>query len=312
MRINQNFIISVIFLAAITAAQVALAQSNGQPTNPEINDQARRVITHTLYLPVVFGQNKIFLCENKIFDGYTTSPFMLQTEKDTDPKIKKIIRNCTFRNSTQAAIIINDAQNVLIENNTFENIRTNQAGKDVHAINIRCRPDCHIDNVMIKGNSFESIGADGIQLGTEGRNITNMTIDNNIFQGSESVGENAIDIKGVNGPVYVRANRLSGFRDCQAGQDCSGSNGAALVIHTGFPSGKPTRVIIRNNSFYNNNYGLIINNAGNITIKNNDIFDNQLIGLLIINSNNVTTADNTFWGNPKNIEVNGCKNCSIK
>ena len=68
-------------------------------------------------------------------------------------------------NASEPAIVIQSAQNVLIEGNTFENIRSNIAGKGVHAINIPCRVPCSIDTIIIRNNHFSLIGADGIQLG---------------------------------------------------------------------------------------------------------------------------------------------------
>ena len=118
---------------------------------------------------------------------------------------------------------------MLIEGNTFENIRSHQPGVGVHAINVACRVPCAIDNLVIRNNTFRSIGADGIQLGKESRTISNVWIEGNQFEGSEDVGENAIDIKGVNGPIYVKGNSMHGIAPVKSPkskppgtQDCSG------------------------------------------------------------------------------------------
>jgi parallel beta-helix repeat protein len=295
-----------------SGGRLALAYPSGQTARSLESSRQNSVISYSLYLPLVFVEPPVILCDNKVYSGYTKSPLILQTELDKNPAVQKIIRNCTFKNSTQPGIVLNDAKNVLIEGNTFENIRTNVAGADVNGIIIRCRGNCNIDNIVIRTNSFKDIGSDGIQMGEAGRNIKNVVIENNTFQGSESVGENGIDIKGVEGPIYVRGNSLSGFRPCQAGQDCSGGNGPAMTVHPGASSGKPANIIIEGNSFYNSNYGLVILEASTVIVRNNQIFNNLVAGLRITDSYNVTVSGNSFWGNPEKMQIKGCTNCTVE
>jgi parallel beta-helix repeat protein len=312
MRLFRLVLLSFILWVAIMGVPLTLAQSDNQSANQAQDSQQSRAITRTVYIPIIHAPNLLILCENKVYHGFTKSPFILETAKHKDPNIQKIIRNCTFKNAAVPGIIIDDAQNVLIEGNRFENIRSKVAGQDVHGINVRCQTNCNIVNIKILSNSFTAIGADGIQLGTMGLNIKDVAIENNIFEGSEAIGENGIDIKGVEGPIYVRRNTLRGFRPCQANQDCTGSNGEAMIVHTGRSSGKPKNIIIRNNKFINNNFGLVINNASEVSVRNNQITNNLQIGLYIVNGRTITVAGNTFQGNSTNSEISGCINCSIK
>jgi parallel beta-helix repeat protein len=310
--IFSTLIVSIIFFGVISPEKKqAQAQRNFQQAG-EVKDNLEGQATQKVFLPIIQANPAIILCNNQVFDGYTKSPFILQAERDKNPGIQKIIRNCTFKNSTEPGIVINDAQNVLIEGSTFENIRTGVPGLGVHGINIRCRGTCNIDNILIRNNQFREIGADGIQLGEDQRYIRNVTIENNTFEGSEATGENGVDIKGVEGPIYVRGNKMHGFWPCETGQDCSGSNGPAIVVHSGRSSGRATHVIIENNRLYNNKYGLTIRDANYVTVQNNEIFDNRSAGLLIGDASYVTTLNNQFWGNSKKWQISGCISCQLK
>lgn len=312
-RIMFSFLlICLIFSSALNPEEKqAQAQGNLQQAE-DANDNLESQANNKIFLPIIRSNPAIVLCNNQVFDGYTRSPFILQSEQDKNPGVQKIIRNCTFRNSTEPGVVINDAQNVLIEGSTFENIRTGIPGVGVHGINIRCRGTCNIDNILIRNNQFREIGADGIQIGEDQRYIKNVTIENNTFEGSEATGENGIDIKGTEGPIFVRGNNMRGFRPCEAGQDCSGSNGPAIVVHSGSSSGRATNVIIENNRFHNNKYGLTIREANRVTVRNNEIFDNLVAGMMIGDANYVTTLNNQFWGNPKKWQINGCTSCQFK
>jgi parallel beta-helix repeat protein len=264
--------------------------------------------------PAPTGKVKI-LCENKVYDGYTSKLFVLETAEDQDPSIQKVIRNCTFRNGSAPALVLRSARNVLVEGSTFENIRSNQPGVGVHAINIPCRAPCVIDNVIIRNNHFSMIGADGIQLGEEDRNISNVRIENNTFVGREGSGENGVDVKGVNGPIYIVGNVIHGFRPCvspkQGGtQDCSGSIGAGMVIHEGVPAGRANNVTVEGNEFYDNTDGLHVTVSDNIVVKNNSFHDNLEYGLLASGVNKLTISGNTFTNNGINMQIQESTDCS--
>ncbi len=253
------------------------------------------------------------LCDGKVYDGYASRLFQLDSAEDQDPTIQKVIRNCTFRNSSIPAIVINSAKNVLIEGNTFENIRTNIPGDGVHAINITGpRGDGVVDNVTIRNNTFKWIGADGIQLGQNSRAITNILIQNNEFVAREGVGENAVDVKGAEGPIAIVGNTMHGFRPCLAPksnpsgtQDCTGSNGPAITIHDGGLIGTAaSNVTIQDNELYDNTFGLSITaGAKNVTVRGNRIHDNLSAGIVVDGVESISITGNTFSNNPVQIKL---------
>ncbi len=253
------------------------------------------------------------LCDGQVYDGYTARLFQLDSATDQDPTIQKVIRNCVFRNSNIPAIVINNAKNVLIEGSTFENIRTNTPGDGVHAINITGpRGDGVVDNITIRNNTFKWIGADGIQLGQNTRAITNVHIQNNEFVAREGVGENAVDVKGAEGPIYIAGNTMHGFRPCVSPktnppgtQDCTGSNGPAITIHEGGIIGtSASNVMVENNDLYDNTFGLSITaGAKNITVRGNHIHDNLTAGIMVDGVDSISITDNTFTNNPIQIKL---------
>src|SRR3989344_4156790 len=280
---------------------------------PPVTTSAQEIIT------------SVTLCDNQTFDGYTTKPFVFEdTPENNDPAIQKIIRNCTFKNSSQPAIVIKTGKNILIEGNTFDNIRTNVAGDGVHAISIPCRSGANcsasnpISSVVIQNNFFSNIGADGIQLGEEARYITDITIGNNSFSGGPDVVENAVDVKGVNGPVYITGNIVRSFYPCESpktnpsgSQDCSGSLGTGIVIHDGSSSGRANNVFVEQNEFYDNHpVGLTVTTADNITVRNNYIHDNESTGLRVDGATSVAVFDNIFMNNPTHVSVVNTTGCT--
>ncbi|HLF26346.1 MAG TPA: right-handed parallel beta-helix repeat-containing protein [Anaerolineae bacterium] len=295
--------LKVLFLFAILFAVVFIVSRPASAV-----DAAQKRMFMPLIMRAPPGR---VLCENKVYDGYTRKLFVLDSAVDRDPSVQKIIRNCTFRNGNEPPIVLADARNVLIEGSTFENIRTHVAGKGVHAINIACRSACQIDNIVIRNNTFKYIGADGIQLGEEGRTISNVSIQNNVFIGSEAVGENGIDIKGVDGPIYVTGNTFQGFRPCEApktggSQDCTGSTGPGMVIHDGDPSGIPNGVTVTLNRFLDNTYGLVVSNgARNIVVSQNEFSNNLTVGLFLKDVYSIQVTGNSFNNNPVHVDLVG-------
>lgn len=269
-----------------------------------------------LFLPLIVNSSPItvqVLCDGQVYDGYTTIPFLFKSISDQDPAIQKVIRNCTFQNSNLPAIVIKNARNVLIEDSTFQNIRTNITGVGVHAINIPCDPGCVADNITIRNNLIQYIGADGVQLGEETNNITNVYIQNNVFVGQDGTGENAVDVKGVVGPIYITGNQVHGFRPCRSPksnppgtQDCTGSIGEGIVVHEGgspLPT-SPNNVLLANNYVYDNNYGISISNgASNITVSENRIDSNLTYGILANMVYSILIDKNTLSYNPVQIKV---------
>lgn len=256
------------------------------------------------------------LCDGETYDGYADPLFKLDGGEAADGLVQKVIRNCTFKNSTVPPIVLRNAANVLIQGNTFTNIRTGIPGKGVHAINAACATRCA--DITVSGNSFSSIGADGIQVGDSGRDVTNLVIENNTFQGASGVGENAIDIKGANGPIVIRGNLIQGFRPCLSPkkggtQDCSGSPGEGVVLHAGSAAGAPGNVTVAGNTFNDNVFGLSVSDTlPNVVVRNNQFTNNLQIGLLSKSPSDLLIANNTFDSNPTHIQIKKTTNCTLK
>ncbi|MBI4066826.1 right-handed parallel beta-helix repeat-containing protein [Candidatus Gottesmanbacteria bacterium] len=298
----------IVFKPAI-ATSTPVPSVTQSPPNPT---QTPTPIPTSLPLPTSTpssSQTRI-LCDGKTYDGFSSTIFKLDGGEGADGSIQKIIRNCIFRNGTARAIVLKNAKNVLIENNTFQNIRSNQPGIGTHGIAVSPDSVGVVDTIVIRGNYFTEIGADGIQVGEgTGIKISNFTIDNNTFIGDEAWGENAIDIKGTIGPIVIRNNDLHGFRECQSpkrggNQDCSGSPGEGMVIHQA-SNGNPDNILVENNRIHDNQFGLSISNLGpnSIIVRNNIIYDNRAnpgIGLLVNNSSNVQLSGNSYTNNNTN------------
>ena len=260
--------------------------------------------------PIITTKTKV-LCDGKSFSNWgSTSPITIgDNPDDTNPDILKVIRNCNFVNLTgvavtKAAIDIKRGDNILIENSRFENIRTLIPDDGILAIATPGQGS--INNIVIRGNFFKDIGADGIQPGPGGPNIRNMRIENNEFIGSEAVGENAVDIKGVYGPIIVTGNKIHGFRPCESSktnppgtQDCSGSTGPGIVVHVGSANSPPQDIYIEGNDIYDNTYGINVSGGNNIVVKNNYIYNNIKAGINR-SGGSVTLSGNTYSGNGTN------------
>ena len=268
--------------------------------------------TRTLPTPtdIVSGNQKI-ICDGKTFSrwGGSTPITIGGSSDDANGNIQKVIRNCVFSNpagvaSSKAAIDIKQGNNILIENSRFDNIRTLKTGDGVHAINIP--GGGATSNVIIRNSFFNDIGADGSQLGASGPNIRNIRFENNEFVGSEAVGENAVDVKGVYGPIYITGNKIHGFRPCQSpktnpsgNQDCSGSTGPGIVIHVGSTGFVPADIFIQGNDIYDNTHGINVSGGKNVVVSNNQIHDNLKTGVLH-SGGELKLSGNTYSNNPNN------------
>lgn len=240
-------------------------------------------------------RNQMILCDGKTFDGYADTPYRLAGAIANDASVQKVIRNCTFKNSTRPGVIIISAQNVLIENSTFLNITSGKLGDGVHGINIPCRVPCSIRGIIIRGSRFQNIGADGIQVGEENRNIRDVIIEDNTFIGQSTGGENGVDVKGVDGPIIIRRNTFSGFRVCDPKiHDCSGSNGVGMVIHDGDPSGESKNVTMEGNIFTDNIYGLIVATSCCHKVIDNVFRNNSVMGLQVRQVTDIEISGNRF------------------
>ncbi|MBI4788050.1 MAG: right-handed parallel beta-helix repeat-containing protein [Chloroflexi bacterium] len=326
-RVFLFVVFSLVLIRYASPSRPALAN----PTPPIISASpaadgsgalAPAASTYRLFLPFVNqgessvalpGPSARVLCDGKVYDGYTTRLFQLDGGVDADASVQKVIRNCTFRNSKQVPIVITNAKNVLIEGNTFDSIRTHVAGDGVHAINIT-GPGAGgiVDGVIIRNNSFRDIGADGIQLGQNTRGIKNVYIEDNEFVGGADVGENAIDVKGADGPIYITGNKVHGFRPCESpktnppgNQDCSGSNGPGITVHDGGANKTPAyNVTLENNDIYDNTIGLVVaTGAKNIVVRGNRVNNNLKQGIEMHDVYSVSVTGNTLSSNPTHIDV---------
>ena len=173
------------------------------------------------------------------------------------------IRGNHFQHGSGNGIALLCARHFVIQNNFFDNLRSRRAGVDAHAISV----SGYANDVIISGNHFRDIGADGIQLSGYGYEITDIVIMDNEFeiqrpyryrdengnivpedqQPFDNVGENAIDIKQGPGPILITKNIIHGFRRSTTGQDASGAAGEGIIIHN-----QAHGISLSKNYFYDN------------------------------------------------------------
>lgn len=239
------------------------------------------------------------LCDGKTFDGVST-PIVVN---DTNGSVLKVIRNCKFINTgnksiSSPAIEILAVDNLLIENCTFDNLRTFQPGNDFVAIKFDNSHGAVAKNVVIRGNKFDRIGSDGIQIGANSTKTSNVTIQGNEFIGHDGIGENAIDVKQADGGIVISSNFVHGFRPCNSPkrggkQDCSGSPGEGIVLHTA-------------------SAGNLASSLHGVQVTGNRIFDNT-IGLAVSGAVDITATNNVLSVNlSTNMSIRNCANCSIQ
>jgi hypothetical protein len=134
----------------------------------------------------IFGHSgrseDLIIAEDQVFDGFT-EPLIFPGDRatDTNPNVRKVVRNCVFKNSNQIAILIRDARNILVDGCTFENLRSGISGKDLGAIKVDPNRNTLVDNVSVQNCIFKSIGSDGIAIGARFRYSSNVRIENNEF-----------------------------------------------------------------------------------------------------------------------------------
>ncbi|WP_136481259.1 right-handed parallel beta-helix repeat-containing protein [Cognatitamlana onchidii] len=204
------------------------------------------------------------------------------------------ITNCTFINYKNPIISIIGATDVIIDNCRFIDAPGSTIDRDIHAINIGSEGH----DIIVRNCTFRDIGADGFQCGHSGGNITNITIENNLFEVTKPrTGENGVDLKQTIGPIYIRNNVFKGFRPCEKDNQlgCTGSSGEGLVMHLGTKN-----VVIEGNRFTDCIEGIEIENAGDtedVIIRNNIFHDNLEHGLNARVGFNLRVYNNTFVNN---------------
>lgn len=255
---------------------------------------------------VVTGSADLVLCDGQTYTGWTKAPLKLDPAKDarlSDPSVRKVIRGCTFAGSarsdgTQPAILVLGVRNLLITGSTFRDIHS-VTGNGVHAIAIKGA--LVSDGITIEASTFEDIGADGIQAGDSGPLVTNLRITNgNRFTAPASGGENAIDIKGTLGPTVISGNEVSGFHPCDGNvSDCSGSQGAGIVIHDNGGSGaRPQDVTISGNRIHDNERGVTLAQVDRAAVTGNDFCANVHDVYLGSDNGAYTVSGNTVCQEP--------------
>lgn len=228
-------------------------------------------------------------------------------------------RNNKFQHSNEHAIVINCAGQVEISNNIFDNLRSRVAGgRDVFGVITTTLAH----DILITGNKFTDIGGDGLQL--EGVDLRRIQVTDNEFkvvhpyryrdefgkpdliepQRFKTVGENAIDIKGGPGPIYIRRNIMHGFRPTIPGvSDASGDPGNAMILHKG-----SRLTYIEKNHFYNNVIDLNISGKGiegqgNKTEIAYNVFENSVKADAAVYGTNTQQPRGLYLGNTSNVRV---------
>jgi hypothetical protein len=197
-----------------------------------------------------------------------------------------VFQGNAFQHSNNHGIVINCAHQVLITNNTFWNIRSRNVGQDKYGI----LTSAVATDILISGNRFTDIGADGVQL--QGVDLSNIIVANNEFevvrpyryrdengnldaskpQRFGNVGENAIDVKGGPGPITIVGNVIHGFRPVIDGvQDASGAMGVGITFHNG-----ARELYLQKNHFYDNVIDVKISGQGNKSEIAYNVFENSV------------------------------------
>lgn len=265
--------------------------------------------------------------EGLIFEDSEATSFHLGRHTALDQPITVqvediTIRGCEFRYSYHPSVMVGNAKHILIEENYFHHIRSGVTGKDLSAVKVPYMGD----DIVIRHNRFEDIGSDGIHLANvgwkAGSNVAAITILGNSFWVNRpyegpfgNVGENAIDVKWVKGPILIADNVIRGFRPTTATQDASGANGTGVVLHN-----SAKNVTLERNHFLDNTTHLTISQhigpapIRDIVIRNNlfegarvALTDGSSIGgyaLRLVDVDNISLYHNTFYDNDRFMRSN--------
>ncbi len=253
--------------------------------------------------PIYLLGTSWWLFEGLVFENFMHHVFELgshQTleQSNTTQASHIILRQNEFRAGTRTVVEVNNAQNILIENNHFHNIRTGEpfydetgekAGVEAKAINIRYQAE----NIVVQNNRFEDIGADGVHLGSkfwrDGASIQGIQILDNSFwinrpheSEFDNIGRQAIGIE-TGQDVLISGNKIEGYRPTTPDQDTRAGFGIGLNI-----AGEVQDFIIEKNIFENNTRHLKITGssseykgiAQNIEISNNILRQAQRSGTI--------------------------------
>lgn len=254
---------------------------------------------------LIFAGAEWWTIEGLIFEGQ-----IIQIGTDLEHISRHIrLRSCLFRDSHSNALEIWYAQEIVIEDCHFQRIQSQTAGADVSAVVIAYQAN----NILIRHSKFEDISSDGIHL-KQNIHLANITIEASEFWINNPdqvfLGENGIDVKKVDGPIYIRDNVIHGFRPTVAGQNASGANGVGVILHN-----DAQNVVVERNLFYDNtiHVGVTLGTQGtlggtrDIIIRNNIFRDAHVsnrsgqpeggFALLVGKAQQIQVYHNTFVDN---------------
>ena len=234
--------------------------------------------------------------KDKVFEG---SPTFTLTASNNGSRFI----NCTFKNYTSSGSVIriDGANDVIIEDCTFENI-SNSYNKDAHAVDVLAKGD----NIVIRNCTFHNVHGDGVQLGNNYYSASAPYIGKveisgchwYIDQGIDA--ENFVDIKGSDGPILIKNNKIHGAQGCVSKQGCTGDPGYGIIIHYR----KAKNITVDGNTIYDCNYGVASEpgtsdnpNApgppSDVTIQNNVVYNIDKTGIRNRQGINHSIVNNT-------------------
>ena len=170
-----------------------------------------------------------------------------------------------FKENRDDGIDLDDSVDVIIENNIIQNNRDDGIEIRLHPYQDRNKPQL---NIMIRNNIISGNGEDGIQL------IDYNTASRRVFKIERNVFHN---------------NAMAAI----------GCMGASNTIENYEAYMLPERVNVINNTFVDNNYGLL--GGKNTVVLNNIFVGTRNVAVKNISGNSVV-AYNVFWLNGSNFE----------
>ncbi len=321
-------------------------QNSGQPEAPiTVTAYPGETVILTQGQPLNFQGARWWVLDGLIFDRPQAQAVQLGQHQalghtETVPAEHITIRNCEFRLGERPAIVTHYANHIRLENNYFHHLRPGipfrdeegeQIGFEMSAVAVRYKAQ----DIVIRGNRFEDIGSDGVQLGSKSR-VAGSQIEEIQIVGNEfwvnrpytgilgNVSENGVDVKKVS-QVVIADNIIHGFRPTTPEQDASGSNGAGIVLHNDAEA-----IVVERNLLYDNTIHLTIakgqtgtSDGPRHTIVRNNIFKearaSNLSGrweggyaLRIAKVSSVEVYQNTFYDNDIYLRSYHTNNISFK
>lgn len=189
------------------------------------------------------------------------------------------IDNCVFKHNESTALAMRNTDGWIVQNTLFYDNRTRIAGDGCFDIYSNQRAT----NFIIRKCRFHDHSADGIQFDA-GSGLSGIIEDcvfgilrpfstsSRYWQDGGNAGENGIDLKRVGGPLTIRRCIFIGYYNTIAGQDASGGNGNAFVIHN-----TCSDVTFEDCYIYDCAQGPSVSQGGNSTGNNSNITWRQIV-----------------------------------